>query len=224
MITTMTVSTTDETKQDRTKKNENDQDNLNVSEYLHSLISNNSELASRLLSLLLVNSNNSTEIINAINSNNTNTKANTNKTTTMKINKDIVEKNLPNPVPISKKLTDEKKKISDNDKKNESNSDLIKEKENSIEPLQQQRELQSQTQLEKKRKNTEASTRFRIRKKQKEKDNINKLNELNIKISKLYCKIDKLLSENKSWKEKLQKINEQKSNDLLNSIKKESSY
>lgn len=73
---------------------------------------------------------------------------------------------------------------------------------------------------EKRKKNTEASARFRIRKKQKEQERLNKLKELNIKITGLYKRIDVLLEENQHWKQKLEELNERKSREMLDRIRK----
>ncbi|CUS21921.1 LAQU0S04e03884g1_1 [Lachancea quebecensis] len=146
-----------------------------LSRQLHNLISSNSELGSRLLSLLLVSSGNAKEIISAVN----------------------------------KGDLDGLKKL--NLKKSQLQRPKYTEKE-----LQEFQKIE----MEKRRKNTEASARFRIRKKQREHEKVEKLKQLHSQISELYVTIDKLLDENKFWKQKLEEVNEQKSKELLESIKK----
>ena len=150
-------------------------DSGDLSRQLHNLISSNSELGSRLLSLLLVSSGNAKEIISAVN----------------------------------KGDLDGLKKL--NLKKTQLQRPNYSDKE-----LQEFQKIE----LEKRRKNTEASARFRIRKKQRELEKAAKLRQLNSQISELYGTIDKLLDENKFWKEKLEEVNERKSRELLDSIKK----
>lgn len=150
-----------------------DNDNVvSVSQDLQSLISKNSELGSRLLSLLLVSSSNGKEIIEAIN------KGHLNLVQSLDMDLDV-------------KLAKEGKGILD--------------------------------EINKKRRSTEASARFRVRKKQREQEKLNELRELNLRISDLNKKIDVLLEENRYWKAQLEKLNDKKSRELLESIKKRNS-
>lgn len=157
-------------------------DQRDLSQQLQDLISSNSELGSRLLSLLLVSSGNAKEIISAVNQGDLG-----------KLKKLDLKKN-------GKKPEDSKKDV----------SQYTEEQLNEFKRIE----------LEKRRKNTEASARFRIRKKQREQEKLAKLKQLNSQISELYVTIDKLLDENKFWKLKLEEVNERKSRELLDSIKK----
>ncbi|EDO14492.1 hypothetical protein Kpol_250p1 [Vanderwaltozyma polyspora DSM 70294] len=76
--------------------------------------------------------------------------------------------------------------------------------------------------LEKRRRNTEASARFRLRRKQKYSESLAKLDSLNVEIKNLNLKIDELTEENKYWKNRLNRVNEMKSNELLYQIRKKS--
>lgn len=150
-----------------------DTDNVvNVSQDLQSLISKNSELGSRLLSLLLVSSSNGKEIIEAIN------KGQLSLIQSLDMNLDV-------------KVAKEGKGILD---------EMIK-----------------------KRKSTEASARFRVRKKQREQEKLNELRELNSKIGDLNRRVDVLLEENRYWKAQLERLNDKRSRELLESIKKRNS-
>ncbi|SCV06001.1 LANO_0H19922g1_1 [Lachancea nothofagi CBS 11611] len=148
-----------------------------LSRQLHNLISSNSELGSRLLSLLLVSSGNAKEIICAVN----------------------------------KGDLDGLKKL-----------DLKKSQLESQSPAYTEKELHEfkKVELEKRRKNTEASARFRVRKKQRQYEKAEKLKQLNAQISELYGTIDRLLDENKFWKDKLEDVNERKSREMLDGIKR----
>ena len=75
----------------------------------------------------------------------------------------------------------------------------------------------------KKRKSTEASARFRVRKKQREQEKLNELRELNSKIGDLNRRVDVLLEENRYWKAQLERLNDKRSRELLESIKKRNS-
>lgn len=145
---------------------------VNVSQDLQSLISKNSELGSRLLSLLLVSSSNGKEIIEAIN------KGQLSLIQSLDMNLDV-------------KVAKEGKGILD---------EMIK-----------------------KRKSTEASARFRVRKKQREQEKLNELRELNSKIGDLNRRVDVLLEENRYWKAQLERLNDKRSRELLESIKKRNS-
>lgn len=150
-----------------------DTDNVvNVSQDLQSLISKNSELGSRLLSMLLVSSSNGKEIIEAIN------KGQLSLIQSLDMNLDV-------------KVAKEGKGILD---------EMIK-----------------------KRKSTEASARFRVRKKQREQEKLNELRELNSKIGDLNRRVDVLLEENRYWKAQLERLNDKRSRELLESIKKRNS-
>ena len=150
-----------------------DTDNVvNVSQDLQSLISKNSELGSRLLSLLLVSSSNGKEIIEAIN------KGQLSLIQSLDMNLDV-------------KVAKEGKGILD---------EMIK-----------------------KRKSTEASARFRVRKKQREQEKLNELRELNSKIGDLERRVDVLVEENRYWKAQLERLNDKRSRELLESIKKRNS-
>ncbi|QLQ81631.1 hypothetical protein HG537_0F03920 [Torulaspora globosa] len=141
---------------------------VNLSQELQNQISKNSELGTRLLSLLLVSSSNGKELIGAINRG------------------DITRiKNL-----------NFNGKITNNDSK-ENEIDYIKRK-----------------------KSTEASARFRIRKKQREQQRQSELKELNIRIQNLNKRVDVLLDENRYWKRQLEKVNDRKSEELLESIRR----
>ncbi|SCU80217.1 LADA_0B05754g1_1 [Lachancea dasiensis] len=155
-------------------------ENTDLSRQLHDLISSNSELGSRLLSLLLVSSGNAKEIIYAVN----------------KGDLDGLKKlDLKNP------QLEQQSKVTTRYTEQELNEF-------------------KKVELEKRRKNTEASARFRVRKKQRQHEKAEKLKQLNAQISELYGTIDKLLEENKFWKERLEEMNERKSREMLESIKK----
>lgn len=195
-----------------------------LSQQLQSLISNNSELGSRLLSLLLVSSGNAHEIIKAVNKGDlsglrnleltntvspspTSSTATTAATgvatsmapaTTTATSTSTTAFQIPNPEDLSSSRT--------------------------LSPIYTEEQLSEfrKIELEKRRKNSEASARFRIRKKQREREKLVKLKQLNTQISELYSKIDRLLDENCFWKQKLDELNEKKSRELLDSIKRRS--
>ncbi|KAG0669903.1 hypothetical protein C6P45_003185 [Maudiozyma exigua] len=163
-----------------------------VSSVLQNLISNDSELGSRLLSLLLVNSGNGQDIINAINNGNTTI---LNKSIDFKkigLLKDTKE----NHQPIVKVRNDQKEE----DKEPEDGEDTL--------------------QILKRKKNTEASARFRKRRREREIEKLNKLKLLKLQINQFNDKINLLIDENHYWKLKLKSINERKSNELLETIKR----
>lgn len=152
---------------------EGDRDDVvNVSQDLQSLISKNSELGSRLLSLLLVSSSNGKEIIEAINT------GHLNLIQSLDVDLDL-------------KVAKEGKGILD--------------------------------EMVKKRKSTEASARFRVRKKQREQEKLRELRELNSRVRDLNKRVDVLLEENRYWKAQLEKLNDKKSRELLESIKRQNS-
>ncbi|SMN21460.1 similar to Saccharomyces cerevisiae YIR017C MET28 Basic leucine zipper (bZIP) transcriptional activator in the Cbf1p-Met4p-Met28p complex [Maudiozyma saulgeensis] len=164
-----------------------------VSTVLQNLISNDSKLGSRLLSLLLVNSGNGKEIIKAIN-----------KGDDESLNKlDLsILKNLNN--------SNFLKNVSNN------NSKLI-------EPTIRNNEIdneEEELQILKRKRNTEASARFRKRRRQRELEKLDKLKSLQLQINQFNDKINLLIDENNFYKLKLKKINERKSNELLNQIKR----
>ncbi|GCE99476.1 hypothetical protein ZYGM_003176 [Zygosaccharomyces mellis] len=191
-------------------------DAVNVSQYLQDLISSNSELGSRLLSLLLVSSGNGKEIMDAINKG------------------DLGSiRNLDLAIDLKAPDGSENKATKGNFAKEQlallsSGGGLYQES------LSQDAQPQLQDENadgsvgdtisnptgEKRKKNTEASARFRIRKKQKEQERLSKLKELNIKITGLYKRIDVLLEENRHWKQKLEELNERKSREMLDRIRK----
>lgn len=172
---------------------------MNVSQDLQDLISKNSELGSRLLSLLLVSSGNGKEIIQAINNGDLSKIQNLNIGLNLNTHDSLQEE--PSTLRALAQIAE-----------SNSNTRISTDSEN----LGQN----EQAQLNKRRRNTEASARFRIRKKQREKEKLSKLNELNIKVNDLYRKIDILLEENRHWKTKLEELNERKSRELLENIKK----
>lgn len=142
---------------------------VNLSQELQNQISKNSELGTRLLSLLLVSSSNGKEIIGAIN------RGDISRIRGLNFNA----------------------KVGKNDIK-ESEIDIIKRK-----------------------KSTEASARFRIRKKQREQERQSELRELNIRIQNLNKRVNVLLDENRYWKRQLEKVNDRKSEELLESIRRQ---
>lgn len=156
-----------EVRGDEVIKDENDTV-LNLTQGSHNQISKNSELGSRLLSLLLVSSSNGKEIIDAINKG------------------DISRIKSLN---FDAKLT--------RDNSGENDIDLLK-----------------------RRKSTEASARFRVRKKQREQERESELKELNVRIQNLNKRVGVLLDENRYWKLQLDKVNDRKSEELLESIRR----
>lgn len=166
-----------------------------VSSVLQNLISNDSELGSRLLSLLLVNSGNGQDIINAINNGNTTI---LNKSIDFK--KIDLLKDINNKKPIVKVRNDQKEEIEVDDDDDEGDEDAL--------------------QILKRKKNTEASARFRKRRREREIEKLNKLKKLKLQINQFNDKINLLIDENHYWKLKLKSINERKSNELLKTIKR----
>ncbi|QLL34019.1 hypothetical protein HG536_0F03440 [Torulaspora globosa] len=141
---------------------------VNLSQELQSQISKNSELGTRLLSLLLVSSSNGKEIIGAIN------RGDISRIKNLNFNAKVTKSDIK-----------------------EDEIDVIKRK-----------------------KSTEASARFRIRKKQREQERQSELKELNIRIQNLNKRVDVLLDENRYWKRQLEKVNDRKSEELLESIRR----
>jgi cell shape-determining protein MreC len=75
---------------------------------------------------------------------------------------------------------------------------------------------------DKKKRNTAASARFRIKKKLREEEMERTLKDLNERVSKYNSRIQQLEMENKCLKSLILQKNEQRSNDLLRSIKERS--
>lgn len=195
-----------------------------LSQQLQSLISNNSELGSRLLSLLLVSSGNAHEIIKAVNKGDLSGLKNLELTNTV------------SPSPTSSTATTAATGVATSMATATTTAtststtafqipnleDLPSSR--TLSPTYTEEQLSEfrKIELEKRRKNSEASARFRIRKKQREREKLVKLKQLNTQISELYSKIDRLLDENCFWKQKLDELNEKKSRELLDSIKRRS--
>lgn len=180
-----------------------------LSTQLHELINNNSELGSRLLSLLLVSSGNATDIINAVNNGDLS-----------KLN-GLTKISQPPPSLATSTTGNEKKTTTTtttnttiSDKQDSVGTDITKD-----DIAEEDNDL-IWKQLEKRRKNTEASARFRIRKKQREKEKFQQLRQLTKDINDMYDTIDSLISENSYWKKKLEELNEIKSKELLDNIKR----
>ncbi|QLG72728.1 hypothetical protein HG535_0D04360 [Zygotorulaspora mrakii] len=187
------------------KKNNNESDesnisSLKVSQDLQNLISSNSELGSRLLSLLLVSSGNGKEIIDAIN------------------NGDIAKiQNLD--IDLNLKVPEMRNEENNNDKNKTDNLGITRLEPNEVKKSGNAEDNAITNHVDKRRRNTEASARFRIRKKLREQEKLNRIQELNAKINGLYKNIDRLLEENRHWKAKLEELNERKSKELLERIK-----
>lgn len=182
-------------------------DAVSVSQYLQDLISSNSELGSRLLSLLLVSSGNGKEIMDAINKGDLGSIKNLDVAVDLK---------MPHAIGNEKETGTEDARqqlalISDGKETQQSG-------ENSSSSVNIN--VNDSPKGEKRKKNTEASARFRIRKKKKEQERLSKLKDLNIKINELYKRIDVLLDENQHWKQKLEELNERKSREMLDRIRK----
>ncbi|QGN18307.1 transcriptional activator of sulfur metabolism [Kluyveromyces marxianus] len=181
------------------------------------LINNNSELGSRLLSLLLVSSDNAKDIIEAVNrgdiSKLRDLTEETTTTTTTKSETGTEPTDKVEPQPVKSKPQPTKGPETAPQESAPSSARSVS-PDNVDDPLWKQ--------LEKRRKNTEASARFRIRKKQREKEKLEQLKQLTKDINAMYDTIDTLISENNYWKEKLQELNEIKSRELLDKIKKRS--
>ncbi|KAL3232695.1 Transcriptional activator of sulfur metabolism MET28 [Nakaseomyces bracarensis] len=185
---------------------------VGISEHIKNMILENTELGSRLVSLLLVNSGNADEIISSLN--NTKKKPQSVSATSVRAGnrrKSAVSK--PQHSKYSRKSMDYtyKKPIATVSSNSEDEEDSIEDETTDSLLLRT---------LEKRRKNSEASARFRNRKKQKREENLKKLEELNGHIDELNKKVDTLLQENRFWKSKLDDINEQKSKQLLEQIKR----
>ncbi|SCU94697.1 LAME_0F08702g1_1 [Lachancea meyersii CBS 8951] len=162
-----------------------------LSRQLHDLISSNSELGSRLLSLLLVSSGNAKDIICAVN-----------KGDLEGLKKLDLQKSQASGRPLATAGAS-------------SPSDGRTQRRYTEEELSEFRKVE----LEKRRKNTEASARFRVRKKQQQREKAERLKQLNSQISELYSTIENLLDENRFWKGKLEEVNERKSREMLDKIK-----
>ncbi|CDO92551.1 unnamed protein product [Kluyveromyces dobzhanskii CBS 2104] len=189
---------------------------LDLSAQLHELINNNSGLGSRLLSLLLVSSGNAKDIISAVN------KGDLSKLQGLTERQQVPFKSA-NPSATS----------AGNKNKNNNNSISVSNDTTAPEKLapSSKDEIADSTenendliwrQLEKRRKNTEASARFRIRKKQREKEKFQQLQQLTTDINDMYDRIDSLIDENSFWKKKLEELNDIKSKELLDNIKRRS--
>lgn len=178
-------------------------DAANVSQYLQDLISSNSELGSRLLSLLLVSSGNGKEIMDAINKGDLGSIKNLDLAVDLKKLNGSVSENRDN------KVNSAGQQLS-----------LLSSSGKSQHYLKEESPELSSPTGEKRRKNTEASARFRIRKKEREQERLNKLKELNNKITGLYKRIDVLVDENQHWKQKLEELNERKSREMLERIRR----
>ncbi|CAB4255289.1 similar to Saccharomyces cerevisiae YIR017C MET28 Basic leucine zipper (bZIP) transcriptional activator in the Cbf1p-Met4p-Met28p complex, participates in the regulation of sulfur metabolism [Maudiozyma barnettii] len=177
-----------------------------VSAVLQNLISNDSKLGSRLLSLLLVNSGNGQEIIKAINKGDDDS---LNKLD-LSILKNLDTTNILQTVSTTL---------------NESTTTATTTTNNNISTIvpdenENENENEEELQILKRKRNTEASARFRKRRRQRELDKLDKLKSLQLQISQFNDKINSLIDENHYWKLKLKKINERKSTELLNQIKR----
>ncbi|GMM55816.1 hypothetical protein DAKH74_024320 [Maudiozyma humilis] len=169
-----------------------------VSTVLQSLISNNSELSSRLLSLLLVNSGSGEEIIRAINSGS----AVTELDAALLRSLDVGGASAAAVVQAATAAASAKQP------QNDSQSDPVAE------------ELRRE---EKRRRNTEASARFRKRRREREQEKTLRLRTLQQQIAKLNDRIGALVDENAYWKRELKRINESKSEKLLKDIRQRAS-
>lgn len=205
---------------------------VGVSEHIKNMIMENSELGSRLVSLLLVNSGNADEIISSLNSN---------KKLQLKTSARSGNRRKSGSVSKPQRGVYGRKASMDYTYKKPSDSlgtagaagaaapaapasatssaSASSEEEEDRVGDETADKLLLRT-LEKRRKNSEASARFRNRKRQKREENLKKLEELNGHIDELNKKIDTLVEENTYWKTKLDDINEQKSKQLLEQIKK----
>lgn len=164
-----------------------------LSTRLQEMINNNSELGSRLLSLLLVNSENAKSIIEAVN------KGDFSDFDRLEVRQDGKD---------GADITEEGKKGSALEEK-------VSEAKEDLEDVRKREE-------EKRRRNTEASARFRVRKKEKEKERLKQFELLIEDIGGMYDKIDGLVEENNYWKRRLEELNELRSRQLLDSIKRRS--
>ena len=169
-----------------------------VSTVLQSLISNNSELSSRLLSLLLVNSGSGEEIIRAINSGS----AVTELDAALLRSLDVGGASAAAVVQAATAAASAKQPQSD------SQSDPVAE------------ELRRE---EKRRRNTEASARFRKRRREREQEKTLRLRTLQQQIAQLNDRVGALVDENAYWKRELKRINESKSEKMLKDIRQRAS-
>lgn len=196
---------------------------VSVSQYLQDLISSNSELGSRLLSLLLVSSGNGKEIMDAINRGDLTSIRNLDLAVDFKVpaGSQVAASQLAEQAKqASEQIAGQsaehvKSQVDSQEYVAESPGEELA----SIRP-NQQAEDGSYSQIDKRKRNTEASARFRVRKRQREHEKMNKLKELNIKVTQLYKRIDVLLEENQHWKQKLEELNERKSKEMLERIKR----
>ena len=208
----------DETEGSSSSSSSSSSRQADLSLQVRELINNNSELGSRLLSLLLVSSDNAKDIIEAVNRGDISklrdlTEETTATTTTTKSETGTEPSDKVEPQPIKSKPQPTKGPETTPQESAPSSARSVS-PDNVDDPLWKQ--------LEKRRKNTEASARFRIRKKQREKEKLEQLKQLTKDINAMYDTIDTLISENNYWKEKLQELNEIKSRELLDKIKKRS--
>lgn len=170
-----------------------------VSTVLQSLISNNSELSSRLLSLLLVNSGSGEEIIRAINSGS----AVTELDAALLRSLDVGGASAAAVVQAATAAASGAK-----EQQSDSTTDPVAE------------ELRRE---EKRRRNTEASARFRKRRREREQEKTLRLRTLQQQIAKLNDRVGALVDENAYWKRELKRINESKSEKMLKDIRQRAS-
>ncbi|AET37515.1 Met28p Ecym_1274 [Eremothecium cymbalariae DBVPG len=191
-----------------------------LSRQLQDLISNNSDLGSRLLSLLLVSTGNAEEIINQINKKG----GGLSKLPDVKFANIQVSKQLSNGSLVSgcSDVPCDHRRISSEDRQRGSNDNESTVTVNDSGTLNSEGDDEDiiRLQMEKRKRNTEASARFRIRKKLREQEKLSKLRQLNVEISGMYKRIDELMEENKFWKQKLEEVNERKSKEVLDTIKR----
>lgn len=180
-----------------------------MSQYLQDLISSNSELGSRLLSLLLVSSGNGKEIMDAINRGDLSSIRNLDLGVDFKM-----------PVGAQAAASPPAQEPAEQAGFQESAVGSPRQVAAAMRPSQQGEDDGSYSQMDKRKRNTEASARFRVRKRQREHEKMNKLKELNVKVTQLYKRIDVLLEENQHWKQKLEELNERKSKEMLERIKR----
>ncbi|AGO10000.1 AaceriAAR010Wp [[Ashbya] aceris (nom. inval.)] len=185
-------------------------DERQLSMQLQDLIANNSDLGSRLLSLLLVSSGNAVEIISRINSKD----GDLSGLDTLRLLKPSDQSPQLSGGELSSCSGAEDKGMV-----NRSACTPVKADSTTAAENKDEEEL-LKLQLEKRRRNTEASARFRIRKKLREQEKLGKLKQLNVEISSMYKRIDELMEENKYWKRRLDELNERKSKERLDTIKR----
>lgn len=179
-------------------------DSKDLSTQLQQLINNNSELGSRLLSLLLVSSGNAKDIINAVNKGDLSKLKGLTASAAAAAAAAAAAPGAPGAAAAA------------------ADADADADADAATESVVEDPEELRWKQLEKRRKNTEASARFRIRKKQREKEKLKQLEDLTNEITGMYDTIDTLIEENNYWKAKLEELNEIKSKELLANIKKRS--